>query len=597
MGPPARGACIAAALLALGTLAAAETGAPQRELSATGAQCLCDEVHEPCHESQSEFLPLCHELLRCTGGEEGMCEMRDLWHTPPEAIPGMVVAAAGAFCISAFAVLAGVGGGGMLVPLYMNTVGASTRLAVPMSQATILGSSILNVAVNIRSRHPNGHSPVINYGAAGVLMPMTLAGTTLGKVLGNVLPGWLKLLLLCALLGYTLKKTVTRAVAQHAKEVEQKAALAGGPRHLDAPLRSPSPQGDDEPTEMDEVPLRGRVRADTDGPSQQQPEKAAPTDTAPAASRALHERRPSDIGSFRGSGSFNNASLGPSTPETPGGDFSLGFEIRHPPPLAGVRPGPHLDGTSVRQQQQAVTEMIHKRDDQQYPIFWMGLLLSAWTLLALFSYRQHEAPCGGPMFWLCIAAVMVVNLGFAAMSSRRLRADFEQKVAVGFEFGEDDIRWDLQTNSIHFPLIAVVAGVGASLLGIGGGMVLGPMLYEMGLVPQVQSATSGLATFFVASGTVIQFALGGDISAGYPSCVGLIGLVAAVFGHFVIGYYIRKSNRTSLIIWAMVFIISGSMVALTVTGALDVYKTLDMGGSVGFRQLCPDTHPVLPPSD
>ena len=44
----------------------------------------------------------------------------------------------------------------------------------------------------------------------------------------------------------------------------------------------------------------------------------------------------------------------------------------------------------------------------------------------------------------------------------------------------------------RYPAACVVAGVAAGLLGIGGGMVLGPLLVALGCLPQPVAATSAL---------------------------------------------------------------------------------------------------------
>ena len=48
------------------------------------------------------------------------------------------------------------------------------------------------------------------------------------------------------------------------------------------------------------------------------------------------------------------------------------------------------------------------------------------------------------------------------------------------------------------------AGVAAGLLGIGGGMVLGPLLVELGCLPQPIAATSAYVVFITATSGLAQ---------------------------------------------------------------------------------------------
>ena len=63
--------------------------------------------------------------------------------------------------------------------------------------------------------------------------------------------------------------------------------------------------------------------------------------------------------------------------------------------------------------------------------------------------------------------------------------------------------WDKRA-IVRYPSLCMFAGVAAGLLGIGGGMVKGPLLLEMGVLPQVASATSATMILFTASATTIQ---------------------------------------------------------------------------------------------
>ena len=54
-----------------------------------------------------------------------------------------------------------------------------------------------------------------------------------------------------------------------------------------------------------------------------------------------------------------------------------------------------------------------------------------------------------------------------------------------FPYSQDgDIRWS-EAGVKRYPMLTFFAGLLAGLVGIGGGMVLGPLLLEIGMIPQV----------------------------------------------------------------------------------------------------------------
>ncbi len=52
-----------------------------------------------------------------------------------------------------------------------------------------------------------------------------------------------------------------------------------------------------------------------------------------------------------------------------------------------------------------------------------------------------------------------------------------------------DVEWDF-VSTMKYPFICGFAGVGAGLFGIGGGIVKGPLMLEMGMLPSVNIGTA-----------------------------------------------------------------------------------------------------------
>lgn len=78
---------------------------------------------------------------------------------------GLMIAASG-----------GIGGGGILVPLLIIVFGFKPKYAIPLSNITILGSSITNVILNLPKRHPDADRPLIDWDLILLMEPITMAG-------------------------------------------------------------------------------------------------------------------------------------------------------------------------------------------------------------------------------------------------------------------------------------------------------------------------------------------------------------------------------------------------------------------------------------
>lgn len=162
---------------------------------------------------------------------------RDYWGTFLVAV-GTMIAASG-----------GIGGGGILVPLLILVYDFHPKYAIPLSNFTILGSSITNMILNFSKRHPDADRPLVDWDLILVMEPLTMAGAVrlairksallsvflihlslfshvrfykvVGAFISKVLPDWLLVVSLVILLAYTTYTTVDKGISQWKKETKR----------------------------------------------------------------------------------------------------------------------------------------------------------------------------------------------------------------------------------------------------------------------------------------------------------------------------------------------------------------------------------------
>jgi hypothetical protein len=88
----------------------------------------------------------------------------DIWGTILVTL-GLLVAASG-----------GIGGGGILVPLFILIFEFKPKYAIPLSNFCILGSSITNMILNLSKRHPSVNRPLVDWDLILMMEPLTMAG-------------------------------------------------------------------------------------------------------------------------------------------------------------------------------------------------------------------------------------------------------------------------------------------------------------------------------------------------------------------------------------------------------------------------------------
>jgi uncharacterized membrane protein YfcA len=83
--------------------------------------------------------------------------------------------------IMALSNIAGIGGGGIAIPMAMEFFGLSTKKAIANASFAILFSTLARFFFNLNQKHPAKKNVcIIDYNMAAVMMPTNMAGSLLG---------------------------------------------------------------------------------------------------------------------------------------------------------------------------------------------------------------------------------------------------------------------------------------------------------------------------------------------------------------------------------------------------------------------------------
>lgn len=196
-------------------------------------------------------------------------------------------------------------------------------------------------------------------------------------------------------------------------------------------------------------------------------------------------------------------------------------------------------------------------------------------------------PCG-VAYWLITffqLPAAVAFTGYIVYAKRKKRA-------VHSESQEDGSKADLADAGVEalplptLPLAAFVTGALSGLFGIGGGLLLNPVLLQIGIPPQTAAATSSFMVLFCASMSMVQFILLGVEGVGHACVYAGVCFAGSVAGVVVIERAVRKSGRVSLIVFLVTAIMALSAVIVTCFGALDVWMQYTTGEYMGFKLPC-----------
>jgi uncharacterized membrane protein YfcA len=246
-------------------------------------------------------------------------------------------------------------------------------------------------------------------------------------------------------------------------------------------------------------------------------------------------------------------------------------------------------------------EVIKARDSQwKWPVFWIVVL---WAVVAVFTLVRGGHPQRPSLagVYICSTAFWVLTLiqlpllgGFTWFPAQQMYEDFVVKVRMGRDKERGQIQWS-KTNLSIFPFVSLAAGILGGMLGLGGGMFMGPILLYLGMLPQVAAATSATTVLISSSAAALNFYAIGLLLEDYAGWYMAIGFIATLFGATLVSYLIRKYNRTSIIIIVIVVLIAIATVLLLVVGAIQLIKDIKTGEHLTFTGYCPAAKPKPTP--
>ncbi|KAJ8774740.1 hypothetical protein K2173_017186 [Erythroxylum novogranatense] len=211
----------------------------------------------------------------------------------------------------------------------------------------------------------------------------------------------------------------------------------------------------------------------------------------------------------------------------------------------------------------------------------LGLLVLVWVVfLALQIAKNHTVTCS-PSYWVLNLLQIPVSVGvslYEAVSLYKGRRVIASKGDQGTDFKVLQLA--------IYCSFGVISGIVGGLLGLGGGFIMGPLFLELGVPPQVSSATATFAMTFSSSMSVVEYYLLKRFPVPYALYFVAVATIAAFIGQHVVRRLIIILGRASLIIFILAFTIFVSAISLGGVGISNMIWKIDHHEYMGFENLC-----------
>lgn len=158
--------------------------------------------------------------------------------------------------------------------------------------------------------------------------------------------------------------------------------------------------------------------------------------------------------------------------------------------------------------------------------------------------------------------------------SQIILSEYKHRRSINYPFDQSDIKWN-HNIVLKYPIYAFFCGIMAGLLGIGGGLILGPLLLDLGIHPLVSTATSNFLVLFTSSSTSLQFILLGMMNYNYGLVCTICSTIGSYVGTIVIQRLMEKTGRNSVLIFSLVFVLAVSTVFIPFHTFLEIIKKMN----------------------
>jgi len=438
----------------------------------------------------------------------------------------------------------GIGGGGILVPIYILILHFRPKYAIPLSNTTVLGGSIANTWINVYKRHPYADRPLIDWDFILLMEPLTIAGALGGALLNKLLPEDKVVLLLVLLLCVTAYTTFQKAFQMYHKE-----SIVLKRQHQSI-LQQMIHQQEEDLEEEEMVELIQSIGVSS----------SDPTDTT-----QLHAEE---------------------------ADTEHNTHTLTPPPVPLPTVSPHST-TILDEKEQKRIQIL--QEERHVPINNVKILIILFLVVLVMnivkggSTGSFSSPlgitCGSTLFWFANILMLLFIVYITFISRLYLLNQFESKQECGYTYVEGDIRWDGKATLIY-PLICCAAGFFSGMFGIGGGIVFGPLMLAMGIPPEVSSATSACMILFTSFTATTSFLVFGLLVYDYAVFCFVLGLIATYIGQKALTYLLNKSQRKSYIAFLIGGVVLISALLMTIQSVISMAEAQGDKGMVEGGGIC-----------
>ena len=169
------------------------------------------------------------------------------------------------------------------------------------------------------------------------------------------------------------------------------------------------------------------------------------------------------------------------------------------------------------------------------------------------------------LYWVIFALFFVILLVSIKFAYSVVKSHLEERKRIDSNY-KDDKLVKISQQIIKIVILGILAGVISSMVGIGGGVLIIPLLSVLGLEPKEAASTSNFLVITTTISTTLLFSFAGQLQYSYALWMAIPCGVAAWVGSFLVLKHIDKTKRSSCLMEIMLYLMIASLCILLYRG-------------------------------
>lgn len=235
---------------------------------------------------------------------------------------------------------------------------------------------------------------------------------------------------------------------------------------------------------------------------------------------------------------------------------------------------------NIEQQQEiSDSDKLESQDERKLGESWKDVvdsllyILFTMSIIVFFTFVRDSYEEDSKR-WLIWSIQFAVILLFCFNTIRNIQIQYNFRKKANFKFIKGDIAWNRNEDGIKsftkYGLAGSSVGIISTMLGIGGGMILNPVMLQFGVEPDVVLASSSIMTFFSSTTSSIQYLATGDYNDYRNTMIALffVGMLGACTALVILKFFRQKIKKVVVVVLSICLVVS--LVLLSVYSIQDI---------------------------